>query len=119
MVSECLAVNAHTELLPESLLWLKFLQSKEAQQIFMTQSCFLPIRRSMAAQLPEELLNCLEEASSDAVHPQLSSEGLYRLYSCVYPLLARCFSGELDEDEAVSLIIELLHEEIVLDNLNF
>ena len=118
MVSECLAVNARTKLLPESLLWLKFLQSKEAQQIFMQQSYFLPIRKAMAAQLPEELVKCLEQASLNAVHPKLSSEGLYRLYSAVYPLLARCFSGELDEDETVSLIIELLHEEIVLDHLN-
>ncbi|MBR1952340.1 MAG: GntR family transcriptional regulator [Lentisphaeria bacterium] len=119
MVSECLAVNARTGLLPESLLWLKFLQSREAQQVFMKQPCFLPIRRSMTAQLPEELVKSLEEASLNAVHPRLSSEGLYRLYSAVYPLLSRCFSGELDEETTVQLIIELLHEEIVLDNLKF
>ena len=85
----------------------------------MEQANFLPIRRFMLEQLPEDLVQCLEKAAANAVHPQLSSEGLYRLYSCVYPLLARCFAGELSEDEVVSLVIELLHEEIVLDNLNF
>jgi hypothetical protein len=67
--------------------------------------------------LPQELLECVEKAAENAVLPRLSSKGLYRLYGCVYPVLARCFSGGMDEEDAVDAVIEALHEQIVLDNL--
>ena len=117
LVNECLVINKKSGFVPESLLWLKFLQSEEAQRIFMDEPFFLPIRKSMLRSLPPELLKCVEKSAENAVLPQLSSNGLYRLYGCVYPVLARCFSGEIKEQDAVDAVIEALHEQIVLDNL--
>ena len=117
LVNECLVINKKSGFVPESLLWLKFLQSTEAQEIFMDEPFFLPIRNSMLKTLAPELLECIAQAAENAVLPRLSSSGLYRLYGCVYPVLARCFSGEINEDSAVDAVMEALHEQIVLDNL--
>ena len=117
MATECLAVSAGTGALPESLLWLKFLQSPEAQRVFMASPSFLPARRALLREMPAELVSTLEKAAENAVQPQLSSNGLYRLYSCVYPLLERYFSGEIREKQVIPRILELLREEIVLDDL--
>lgn len=117
MVTEYLAVNAQTQTAPECLLWLKFLQSKAGQKEFLSATFFLPIYREMLQQLSPELAVCLETAVQDAVQPRLSSAGLYRLYSCVYPLLARYFTDEITEREIIEDIFELLREEIILDNM--
>ena len=117
MATECLAVSAGTGALPESLLWLKFLQSAEAQRIFMEGPSFLPARRALLREMPADLTATLEKAAENAVQPQLSSGGLYRLYSGVYPLLERYFSGEIREKNVIPRILEMLHEEIVLDDL--
>ena len=117
LVNECLVINKKSGSVPEALLWLKFLQSEEAQKIFMDEPFFLPVRKSMFRSLPQELLECVEKAAENAVLPRLSSKGLYRLYGCVYPVLARCFSGGMDEEDAVDAVLEALHEQIVFDNL--
>ena len=117
LVTECLVTSAASRNIPESLLWLKFLQSDAAQMLFMDSGYLLPLRKNLLHTLPETLVKLLETALENAVHPQLSSAGLYRLYSCVYPLLAECFSGVLSAEETVRQIFELLHEEITLDDL--
>ena len=70
----------------------------------------------MLKDLPAELIQCFENALDGAIQPQLSSTGLYRLYSSVYPLLAKFFTKEIPEKQIVADIFELLHEVIVLDN---